>query len=58
MEKIRAQQAETVKLVTQLNARFEKLEVRLAALEGKPNAPAQTQAVSWFSSAFPFDLLC
>lgn len=43
VEKLKIQQTETVKLVTQLNSRFETLEARLSAIEGKP-ATSQTPA--------------
>ena len=49
VERLKTEQAQTLKLVTQLTARCEDLEARLSAIEGKTSsAPAQAKTVNKF----------
>ena len=58
IERLRKEQSETMKLVTQMTSRFEKLEARVTALEGGVPASTPTKEVSEIVMKLIFNDVC
>ena len=58
IERLRKEQSETMKLVTQMTSRFEKLEARVTALEGGVPASTPAKEVSEIVMKLIFNDVC